>query len=55
MKLFVNSLEGKAAADLFELLSKIFTTWDGLSYWFKSMYGQPQSPTNFLRDYNNIV
>jgi hypothetical protein len=30
-------------------------TWDELSYWFKSTYGQPQSPMDLLKDYNNLV
>jgi hypothetical protein len=45
MRLFVNSLEGKVVVDFFELPPKVFSTWDELSYWFKSTYGQPQSPT----------
>jgi hypothetical protein len=48
-------LEGKDAANFFELSPKFFSTWDDLSYWFKSTYGQPQSPSYLLRDYNNIV
>jgi hypothetical protein len=52
MRLFVNSLEGKDAANFFELLPKVFSTWDDLSYWFKSTYGQPQSLVNLLKDYN---
>jgi hypothetical protein len=55
MRLFVNSLEGKVVVDFFELPPKIFTTWDELSYWFKSTYGQPQSPVDLLKYYNNIV
>jgi hypothetical protein len=34
MRLFVNSLEGKAAADFFDLLPKILSTWEELIYWF---------------------
>jgi hypothetical protein len=55
MRLFFNSLEGKATIDFFELLPKVFFTWAEISYWFKSTYGQPQSPTDLLKDYNNIV
>jgi hypothetical protein len=55
MHLFVNSLEGKVVTDFFELPPKIFSTWVELSYWFKSTYGQPQSPIYKLKDYNNIV
>ena len=32
MCLFVNSLEGKVAVDLFDLLPKIFSTWEELFY-----------------------
>jgi hypothetical protein len=38
MRLFVNSLEGKAANDLFDLPPKILTTWEELVYWFRSTY-----------------
>jgi hypothetical protein len=55
MCLFVNSLEGNTASDCFELPQKIFSTWAELSYWFKSTYGQPQSPTHNLKVYNNLV
>jgi hypothetical protein len=34
MCLFVNSLEGKAAADLLDLPPKILSTWEELNYWF---------------------
>jgi hypothetical protein len=55
MRLFVNSLEGKAAADFFDLPPKILSTWEELVYWFKSTYGQSKSPTEQLREYNNIA
>jgi hypothetical protein len=55
MCLFVNSLEGKVAAGFFELPPKFFSTWVEFSYWFKSTYGQPQSPTKKIKEYNNIV
>jgi hypothetical protein len=32
MRLFVNSLEGKAASDFFELPPKVISTWDELTY-----------------------
>jgi hypothetical protein len=32
--LFVNSLEGKATDDFFDLPPKIFSTWEELIYWF---------------------
>jgi hypothetical protein len=34
MHLFVNSLEGKVAANLFDLPPKILSTWEELIYWF---------------------
>jgi hypothetical protein len=34
MSLFVNSLEGKVAADFFDLPPKILSTWEELIYWF---------------------
>jgi hypothetical protein len=40
MCLFINSLEGKATADFFDLPPKILSTWEELLYWFKSTYGQ---------------
>jgi hypothetical protein len=43
MRLFVNTLEGKDAVDFFELLCKVFMTWDELYFWFKSICGQPKS------------
>jgi hypothetical protein len=46
MCLFVNSLEGKAAVDFFDLPPKIFSTWEELIYWFKSTIG---------RSYKNII
>jgi hypothetical protein len=55
MHLFVNSLEGKDANNIFKLPSKFFSTWDELSYWFKSTYGQPKIPTDKIKDYNNLV
>jgi len=55
MRHFVKSLEGKVVDDFFEIPPKIFTTWDELSYWFNYTYEQPQSPVDFLRDYNNLV
>jgi hypothetical protein len=39
MCLFVNSLEGKAAAEFFELSPKILSTWEELIYWFIYTYG----------------
>jgi hypothetical protein len=54
MHLFVNSLEGKVATYFFDLPPKILSTWEELVYWFKSTYGQPKSPAEQLREYNNI-
>jgi len=39
MFLFVNSLEGKVAANFFELPPKVISTSYELTYWFKSTYG----------------
>jgi hypothetical protein len=44
MLLFVNSLEGKATTNLFDLPPKIISTWEELVYWFKTTYGQSKSP-----------
>jgi hypothetical protein len=54
MRLFVNSLEGKATIDFFDLPPKILSTWEELVYWFKSTHGQSKRPTKQLREYNNI-
>jgi hypothetical protein len=45
MCLFVNSLEGKAAAYFFDLPPEILSTWEELFYWFKSTYGQSKIPS----------
>jgi hypothetical protein len=55
MRLFVNSLEGKAAADFIDLPPKILSTWEDLVYWFRSTYGQSKSLVEQLREYNNIA
>jgi hypothetical protein len=55
MHLFVNSLEGKDAADFFGLHPKILSTWEELVYWFKSTYGKSKIPIEKLREYNNIA
>jgi hypothetical protein len=55
MCLFVNSLEGKAVVDFFDLPPKILSTWEELVYWFRSTYGQSKSPTEKLQEYNNIT
>jgi hypothetical protein len=55
MRLFINSLEGKATTNLFDLPPKILSTWEELVYWFKSTYGQSKSPTEQLQEYNNIA
>jgi hypothetical protein len=39
MRLFVNSLEGKAVTDFSDLPPNILSTWEDLFYWFKSTYG----------------
>jgi hypothetical protein len=55
MRLFVNSLEGKAAIDFFDLPPNILSTWEELVYWFKSTYGKSKIPAEQLQDYNNIA
>jgi hypothetical protein len=55
MRLFVNSLEGKAMIDFFDLPPKILSTWEELVYWFNSTYGQSKRLAEKLREYNNIT
>jgi hypothetical protein len=55
MHLFVNSLEGKATTNFFGLPPKILSTWEELVCCFKSTYIQSKSPTEQLREYNNIA
>ena len=55
MCLFVNSLEGKAVTDFFDLPPKILSTWKELVYWFKYTLGQSKSPAEKLQEYNNIA
>jgi hypothetical protein len=55
MCLFANSFEGKVGTDFFDLPPKIISTWEEFVYWFKSTYGQSNSPTKQLREYNNIA
>jgi hypothetical protein len=54
MRLFFNSLEGKATVDFFNLPPKILSIWEELVYWFKST-GQSKIPYKQLQEYNNIV
>lgn len=55
MRLFVNSLEGKETTNFFDLPAKFFSTWEELCYWFRSTFGQPQTPVDWLKAYNNII
>jgi hypothetical protein len=55
MHLFVNSLEGKVAANFFDLPPKIMSTREELIYWFRSTYGKSKIPTEKLREYNNVT
>jgi hypothetical protein len=41
--------------DLFDLPSKILSTWEELVYWFNSTYEHFKSPTEQLWEYNNIA
>jgi hypothetical protein len=50
-----NSLEGKAAADFFDLPPNILSALEELTYWFKYTYGKSKIPTEQLREYNNIA
>jgi hypothetical protein len=54
MCVFINSLEGKAAANFFDLPPNILSNWEELVYWFKSTYGKSKIPAEQLREYNNI-
>jgi hypothetical protein len=55
MRLFINSLEGKATTDFFDLPPNILFTWEELVYWFKSTYGKSKILAEQLREYNNIA
>jgi hypothetical protein len=55
MRLFVNSLEGKATTYFFDLPPKILSTWEELVYCFKSTYGQSKILVKQLQEYNNIA
>jgi hypothetical protein len=45
----------ESCCSFFKLPPKVFSTWDELTYWFKSTYGQPKNPKDQLQEYNNIV
>jgi hypothetical protein len=55
MCVFVNSLEGKAMVDFFDLPPNILSTWEELIYWFRSTYGEYKRPAENLREYNNVT
>jgi hypothetical protein len=55
MRLFVNSLEGMAMDDFFDLPPNILSTWEELAYWFRSTYGKSKSSSEKLWEYNNIT
>lgn len=48
MRIFINSLEGKSTTDFFDLPTKYFSTWAKLCYWFRSNFGQPQTPVDWI-------
>jgi hypothetical protein len=52
MRLFVNSLEGNATTDFFDIPPKILSTWEELIYWFRSTYGKSKS---LERSYESII
>ena len=55
MRLFVNSLEGRAAAEFFDLPDKVFSTWNELTYWFKSTFGNVDNPAEHLKSFNFLA
>jgi hypothetical protein len=55
MCLFLNSLEGNALAEFFDLPPKILSTWEDLINWFISTYGKSKSLDEKLREYNNVT
>jgi hypothetical protein len=55
MHLFINSLEGKATTNLFDVPPKILSTCEELIYWFRSPYGKSKIPAEKLQEYNNIT
>ena len=55
MRLFVNSLEGRATAEFFDLPDKVFSKWNKLAYWFKSTFGNVDNPGEHLKSFNFLV
>jgi hypothetical protein len=55
MHLFVNSLEGKATVDFFDLPPNILSSWEDLISWFRSTYGKSKILVKNLMEYNNIT
>lgn len=53
--IFINSLEGSVAIKFFELPDIVFLTWDELTYWFKSNFGNVENPVKHLKIFNNIT
>jgi len=53
--LFINSLEGIAAAKFFEFPDKVFSTWNELTYWFKSTFRNINNPVEHLKNFNNLT
>ena len=54
MRLFVNTLEGKATTDFFNFPPKSFSNWVKLCYWFRSSYGKQQIPIEWLKKIQQI-
>jgi hypothetical protein len=56
MRMFVNSLEGKATTYFFDIPPpNILSNCEELVYWFKSTCGKFKSPVEQLQEYNNIA
>lgn len=55
MRIIINSLEGRAATKFFEFPDKVFSTWNELTYWFKSTFGNIDNPVEHLQRFNNLT
>ena len=53
-RIFVNSLEGRAVVDFFDIPDKIYSTWFKLVYQFKSTFGHMENHSEYMRSFNNI-
>jgi hypothetical protein len=55
MRLFVNSLEGKAFFYFFELPPNLFSTWDKFVTGLNQLMDNLKVPINLLKSYNNLT